>query len=249
MAGYRSAPIATLTRTKFTSFDQISKADLRWGPTSPLIYTSGTSVAGETPTEDCQLTANLGYGLRFRRSGRGFCQNPQVCWLFEPLIAGQNVHHNRKRGRLDGAADEGLGERGGNLCGSDQRYSPQILLEPISKNLRQHVLMTAELTLVGTLYVEHSKNIRVANPAILSDQRNLTMDSLPTGSTQSWLIVATVAFSPAIALFLADAIGWLIRQARGKGGVTALGQTASRVRQSAVLGLGRWGRSLVRSSH
>jgi len=38
------------------------------------------------------------------------------------------------------------------------------------------------------------------------------MDSLPTGSTQSWLIVAAVAFSPVIVLFLADAIGWLIRQ-------------------------------------
>jgi hypothetical protein len=46
------------------------------------------------------------------------------------------------------------------------------------------------------------------------------MDSLPTGSTQSWLIVAAVAFSPVIVLRLADAIGWLIRQARGKEGVT-----------------------------
>ena len=44
------------------------------------------------------------------------------------------------------------------------------------------------------------------------------MDSLPTGSTQSWLIVAAVAFSPVIVLFLADAIGWLIHEARGKGG-------------------------------
>jgi hypothetical protein len=35
------------------------------------------------------------------------------------------------------------------------------------------------------------------------------MDSLPTGSTQSWLIVAAVAFSPVIVLCLADAIGWL----------------------------------------
>jgi hypothetical protein len=57
------------------------------------------------------------------------------------------------------------------------------------------------------------------------------MDSLPTGSTQSWLIVAAVAFSPVIVLFLADAIGWLIRQARGKGGVTTVGQDASGVRQ------------------
>jgi hypothetical protein len=57
------------------------------------------------------------------------------------------------------------------------------------------------------------------------------MDSLPTGSTQSWLIVAAVAFSPVIVLFLADAIGWLIHQARGKGGVTTVGQDASGVRQ------------------
>ena len=57
------------------------------------------------------------------------------------------------------------------------------------------------------------------------------MDSLPTGSTQSWLIVATVAFSPAIVLWLADAIGWLIRQARGKGAVTTDSQDANGVRQ------------------
>jgi hypothetical protein len=75
------------------------------------------------------------------------------------------------------------------------------------------------------------------------------MDSLPTGSTQSWFIVAAVAFSPVIVLCLADAIGWLMRQARGKGGVTTVSQDASGVRQRAVLGLGRWGRSLVRSSH
>jgi hypothetical protein len=45
------------------------------------------------------------------------------------------------------------------------------------------------------------------------------MDSLPTGSTQSWFIVATVAFSPVMALCLAEAIGWLFhfRQAREKG--------------------------------
>jgi len=70
------------------------------------------------------------------------------------------------------------------------------------------------------------------------------MDSLPTGSTQSWLIVAAVAFSPVIVLFLADAIGWLVRQARGKGGVTTAGQDASGVRQCAVLdwggGDGHW---------
>jgi hypothetical protein len=43
------------------------------------------------------------------------------------------------------------------------------------------------------------------------------MDSLPTGSTQSWLIVAAIAFSPVIVLVLADPIGWLFRQARGQG--------------------------------
>ena len=92
--------------------------------------------------------------------------------------------------------------------------------------------MTAELTLVGTPYMEHSRNKRRANPCYpFACQRNLTMDSLPTGSTQSWLIVAAVAFSPVIVLCLADAIGWLIRQARGKGGVTTVSQDASGVRQ------------------
>jgi hypothetical protein len=57
------------------------------------------------------------------------------------------------------------------------------------------------------------------------------MDSLPTGSTQSLLIVVAVAFSPVIVLCLADAIGWLIRQAREKGGVTTVSQDANGVRQ------------------
>ena len=57
-------------------------------------------------------------------------------------------------------------------------------------------------------------------------QRNLTMDSLPTGSTQSWLIVAAVAFSPVIVLFLADAIGRLFRPSGGRGSNTA-GKDAS----------------------
>jgi hypothetical protein len=57
------------------------------------------------------------------------------------------------------------------------------------------------------------------------------MDSLPTGSTQSWLIVAAIAFSPVIVLVLADPIGWLFRQARGKAGVTTVGQDASGMRQ------------------
>ena len=99
--------------------------------------------------------------------------------------------------------------------------------------------MTAELTLVG----RRARNIsgtgvrgtyqeqECANPRYPFPSRNLTMDSLPTGSTQSWLIVAAVAFSPVIVLFLAEAIGWLIRQARGKVGVTTVGQDASGVRQ------------------
>jgi hypothetical protein len=57
------------------------------------------------------------------------------------------------------------------------------------------------------------------------------MDSLPTGSTQSWLIVAAVAFSPVIVLSVADAVRWLIRQARGTGGVTKVGQDTSEVLQ------------------
>ena len=56
------------------------------------------------------------------------------------------------------------------------------------------------------------------------------MDSLPTGSTQSWLIVAAVAFSPVIVLFLADAIGWLIRQSGGRGS-NAAGKDASGIAQ------------------
>ena len=42
------------------------------------------------------------------------------------------------------------------------------------------------------------------------------MDSFPTGSTQSWLIMTAVVFSPAIVLFLADAIGRLFCRGRGK---------------------------------
>jgi len=38
------------------------------------------------------------------------------------------------------------------------------------------------------------------------------MDSIPTGSTQSWIIVAAVAASPVILLFLADAIEWVRRR-------------------------------------
>jgi len=57
------------------------------------------------------------------------------------------------------------------------------------------------------------------------------MDSLSTGSTQSLLIVMAVAFSPVFALFLADAVGRLIRRVRGNGGVTTIGQDTSGVLQ------------------
>jgi hypothetical protein len=37
------------------------------------------------------------------------------------------------------------------------------------------------------------------------------MDSLPTGSVQSWVIVASASLSPILILFLADVIGRLFR--------------------------------------
>jgi hypothetical protein len=37
------------------------------------------------------------------------------------------------------------------------------------------------------------------------------MNSLPTGATQSWLIVAAVGLSPMITFFLAGAIGRVLR--------------------------------------
>jgi hypothetical protein len=43
------------------------------------------------------------------------------------------------------------------------------------------------------------------------------MDSLPTGSMHSWIIVATVAVSPIIILVLADTIGRIFRQAKEEG--------------------------------
>jgi hypothetical protein len=102
----------------------------------------------------------------------------------------------------------------------------KIRLKSHSKNLREDVLVTVELTLLGT-HIWNIAGTRGANPCYrLACQRNLTMDSLPTGSTQSWLIVAAVAFSPVIVLFLADAIGWLIRQPGGRGS-NAAGRDAS----------------------
>ena len=80
--------------------------------------------------------------------------------------------------------------------------------------------------------MEHIMNVR-RRPRINvpTYQRNLMMDSLSTGSTQSWLIVAAVACSPVIVLFLTDVVGWLARRARGKGGVTSVGQNATGVSQ------------------
>jgi hypothetical protein len=43
------------------------------------------------------------------------------------------------------------------------------------------------------------------------------MNSIPTGSMHSLLIVVILAISPTIILFLADVIGRVLRQAKGKG--------------------------------
>jgi len=37
------------------------------------------------------------------------------------------------------------------------------------------------------------------------------MDSLPTGASQSWLIVAAVGLSPMLVFFIADTIGRVLR--------------------------------------
>jgi hypothetical protein len=44
-----------------------------------------------------------------------------------------------------------------------------------------------------------------------------TMDSLPTGATQSWLLVLAAALSPVITLFIADVIG-RVRQRKATSG-------------------------------
>ena len=38
------------------------------------------------------------------------------------------------------------------------------------------------------------------------------MDSLPTGATQSWFIVAVVGLSPIVVFFVVDVIGWVLRR-------------------------------------
>jgi hypothetical protein len=43
------------------------------------------------------------------------------------------------------------------------------------------------------------------------------MDSLPTGTMQSWIIVAAVAFNPAAALVIADVVGRFLRRAMRPG--------------------------------
>jgi hypothetical protein len=43
------------------------------------------------------------------------------------------------------------------------------------------------------------------------------MDKLPTGSMQSWLIVATIALRPIVILVLADTIGRIFCQAKEEG--------------------------------
>ena len=43
------------------------------------------------------------------------------------------------------------------------------------------------------------------------------MNSLPTGSMQSWLILATIALSPIIILVLADTISRIFRQVKEDG--------------------------------
>ena len=43
------------------------------------------------------------------------------------------------------------------------------------------------------------------------------MDSLPTGSMQSWVIVASASVSPMVILFVVDAIGRLFRKGKASG--------------------------------
>jgi hypothetical protein len=59
------------------------------------------------------------------------------------------------------------------------------------------------------------------------------MDSLPTGSIQSWLIVAAVALSPVIVLFLAATIGRVRRRFTDRRPGIAPGQRAGRPSDSA----------------
>ena len=42
------------------------------------------------------------------------------------------------------------------------------------------------------------------------------MDSLPTGTTQSWIIVIAIALSPTAVLLLSDLIGRVLRRAKDR---------------------------------
>jgi hypothetical protein len=41
------------------------------------------------------------------------------------------------------------------------------------------------------------------------------MDSLPTGATEPWFIVAAVGLSPILAFLIADVVGWVRRRKLG----------------------------------
>jgi hypothetical protein len=59
------------------------------------------------------------------------------------------------------------------------------------------------------------------------------MDSLPTGSIYSWLIVGAIAISPIVALFGADIIG---RFRRRKAQARPIGGPAKRTREKGLGG-------------
>ena len=45
------------------------------------------------------------------------------------------------------------------------------------------------------------------------------MDSLPTGTTQSWIMVAALGLSPMVAFFIAEVVGRVLRRRGTNGGV------------------------------
>ena len=45
------------------------------------------------------------------------------------------------------------------------------------------------------------------------------MNSLPTGTTQSWIIVAALGLSPMVAFFIAEVVGRVLRRRGINGGV------------------------------
>ena len=62
------------------------------------------------------------------------------------------------------------------------------------------------------------------------------MDSLPTGATQSWLIVSAVGLSPMLLFFIADIIGRVLRRRwqERQPGSPAVGKAESKQRPSRV---------------